>query len=323
MPPQAREQTLRPTGGAVAKLIGRQETETQMLILSQVQTFLAIIDEGSIQSAAMRLSCSQPTVSQQLRKLEEFLGVPLIVRNRGHSAPTREGELFLPHARSLLATAERTRELIEGRRLVVAASGNVGVFLAPRLVAGFERQLGREGIVDLHISANRRAIDALLSGEADVIMTEWAEDHASVEWLRWRREKLVVIVAPNHPLAQRGCISKKELLEYPMMGGEPGTGTGRLLGSLFGKDVEKLRIERQLGSTAAVKEAVKANLGVSIVLACSVTEDMAFGSLVAIDIEEADIFKNLFLGVSGESPQTSLSRQFARFCSAAGTTSDA
>ena len=299
--------TIRPTGGALAKLIRQQETETQMLVLSQVQTFLAIIDEGSIQSAATRLSCSQPTVSQQLRKLEEFFGVPLVVRNRGHSAPTREGELFLPHARSLLATAERARELIEERHLVVAASGNVGVFLAPRLVAGFERQLGREGIVDLRIGANRRAIDALLSGEADVIMTEWAEDHASVEWLRWRREKLVVIVAPNHPLAQRGCISKKE----------------RLLGSLFGKDVEKLRIERQLGSTAAVKEAVKANLGVSIVLACSVTEDMAFGSLVAIDIEEADIFKNLFLGVSGESPETSLSRQFARFCSAAGTTSDA
>ena len=294
-----------------------------MLVLSQVQTFLAIIDEGSIQSAAIHLSCSQPTVSQQLRKLEEFFGVSLIVRNRRHSAPTREGELFLPHARSLLATAERARELSEGRRLVVAVSGNVGVFVAPRLIAGFERQLGRDGAVDLQIGTNRRAIDTLLSGEADVIMTEWVEDHASVEWQRWRREKLVVIVAPDHPLAQRGCIRKKELLEYPMMGGEPGTGTGHLLKILFGTDVKKLRMERQLGSTAAVKEAVKANLGVSIVLACSVAEDVAFGSLVAIDIEEADIFKNFYLGVSGESPETSLSRKFARFCSAAGTTSDA
>ena len=49
----------------------------RMLNLSQVQTFLAVIDEGGIQSAAERLACSQPAVSQQLRKLEEFVGVPV------------------------------------------------------------------------------------------------------------------------------------------------------------------------------------------------------------------------------------------------------
>lgn len=285
-----------------------------MFNLAQVQTFLAIVYEGGIQSAAERLSCSQPTVSQQLRKLEEFLGVPLVVRNRTRALPTRHGELFLPQARSLVATSGRARDVIEERQLVVWASGNVGVFLAPRAIAGFEKQRGREGSVDLMIGTNRQAVDALLSGEADLIMTEWSEDQASVEWHSWRREKLVVIASPEHPLAQRTRIRKEELLEFPIIGGEPGSGTGRILRTLFGNDLDKLKIRRQLGSTAAVKEAVKANLGLSIVLAYAIADEMKFGTLVAIEFEEADIFKSLFLGLSKDSPQSSLPRLFSTFC---------
>lgn len=285
-----------------------------MFNLAQVQTFLAIVDEGGIQSAAMRLSCSQPAVSQQLRKLEEFFGVPLIVRNRARAFPTRHGALFLPQARSLVATSERVREVIEERQIVVWASGNVGVFLAPRAIAGFEKQRGRDGSVDLMIASNRQAVDALLSGEADMIMTEWSEDQPSVEWHSWRREKLVIIAPPEHPLAQRPLIRKEELLKFPIIGGEPGSGTGRILRTLFGNDLDKLKVRRQLGSTAAVKEAVKANLGVSIVLACAIADEVKLGTLVAIDFEEANVFKSLFIGISKDSPQSSLSRLFATFC---------
>ncbi|MFG1235666.1 LysR family transcriptional regulator [Xanthobacter autotrophicus DSM 597] len=287
-----------------------------MLNLSQVQTFLAVIDEGGIQSAAERLACSQPSVSQQLRKLEEFFGVPLVVRNRARAVPTRDGELFLPKARSLLAAADRARALITDRRLVVHASGNVGVFLAPRLVAGFERELERPGAVDLAIATNRDAVDALVAGAADVVLTEWSEEHPAVEWQSWRREKLVVIAAPEHPLATRKRIPRKALLDQPIIGGEPGTGTGRALAGVFGADVARLKTTRQLGSTAAVKEAVKANLGLSVVFAYAVAEDVKAGTLVTLELEEADIFKTLFVGLARESPHSSLTRRFAAFCAA-------
>ncbi|MFG1344915.1 LysR family transcriptional regulator [Xanthobacter autotrophicus DSM 431] len=287
-----------------------------MLNLSQVQTFLAVIDEGGIQSAAERLACSQPAVSQQLRKLEEFVGVPLVVRNRSRAVPTRDGELFLPRARSLVAAAERARALVADRRLVVHASGNVGVYLAPRLVAAFERDLGRPGAVDLAITTNRHAVDALACGEADVALTEWSEEHPAVEWQGWRREKLVVIAAPDHPLAQARCIPRQVLLDHPVIGGEPGTGTGRALAGVFGPDAARLRVARQLGSTAAVKEAVKAGLGLSVVFAYAVAEEVKAGILAMLELEEADIFKTLFIGLGRESPQSSLARRFAAFCSA-------
>ena len=285
-----------------------------MLNLMQVQTFLAVIDEGGIQSAAERLACSQPAVSQHLRKLEEFVGVSLVVRNRSRALPTRDGEIFLPRARALLAAAERARTLIADRRLMVHASGNVGVFLAPRLIANFEREVGRPEAVDLVIGTNRRAVDALVSGEADVMLTEWSEEHPAVEWLNWRREKLVVIAAPEHPLAARRHIPRHALFDHPIIGGEPGTGTGQALAGVFGADVGHLRMARQLGSTAAVKEAVKANLGLSVVLAYAVDEDVKAGTLVTLELEEADIYKTLYIGIARESPQSSMARRFLAFC---------
>lgn len=288
-----------------------------MLNLSQVQTFLAVIDEGGIQSAAERLACSQPSVSQQLRKLEEFVGVPLVVRNRSRAVPTRDGELFLPKARSLVSAAERACAVVTDRRLVVHASGNVGVYLAPRLVAAFERDLERHGAVELAITTNRHAVDALASGEADVALTEWSEDHPAVEWQSWRREKLVVITAPDHPLAKERRIPRRALLDLPMIGGEPGTGTGRALAAVFGPDAGRLRVTRQLGSTAAVKEAVKAGLGLSVVFAYAVADEVRAGALAMLELEEADIFKTLFIGLGRESPQSSMARRFATFCAAA------
>ena len=285
-----------------------------MLNLAQVQTFIAVVDEGGIQAAAQQLNCSQPAVSQQLKKLEEFFGVLLVVRNRSRAIPTRDGELFLPKARSLIAAAERARGVIVNRRLVIHASGNAGTFLAPKLIATFEREINRPEGAELIIGTNREAVDALLAGEADVILTEWNEDHPLIEWQKWRREKLVVIVSPDYPLATHRRVSPEALLDYPMIGGEPGTGTGRALASVLGADASKLKIARQLGSTTAVKEAVKANLGLSIVFAYTVTEEVKAGTLVALELEEADIFKTLFVGIAHESPGTSMARRFAAIC---------
>lgn len=280
-----------------------------MLSMSQLESFLAVVDAGSFQLAAERLNCSQPSISQQLRRLEEGLGVRLVARNRLRSTLTRDGAAFLPHARSLLSSAARAHERLKGRALVVAASSNIGVYLAPRLVKSFADHAG-DPPMRLKIGTNRACIDSTLSGEADVALTELHEEHAGHEWHPWRREKLVVIVAPDHPLAAKQRVTKGQLLSHAMIGGEPGTGTGRILRDFFGAEFVKLRIGMELGSTAAVKEAVKANLGISIVLAYSVAEDIAFGSLVALEFDEADIFKSLYAMHSQELPSSSAARAF-------------
>lgn len=290
-----------------------------MLNLVQLQAFLAIADAGSFQGAADSLRCAQPTVSQQLRKLEDFLGVQLVTRQRARSTLTAAGATLLPQARALLRAAQRTRDQVRGRRLALGAASNVGVFLAPRLIAGFEAQ-DRAGLVDLTIGTNRRVLDAVAAGEIDLALTEWAEPQPGFTAVPWRRERLVVIAAPGHRLASRRRIGKAALLDEALLGGEPGTGTGTILRALFGADAHKVRSGRQLGSTAAVKEAVKAGLGISIVLAYAVAEDVAHGSLVTIEIEEADVYKTLQAVFPDEAPVSSLTRRFVGFLQGAAAT---
>ena len=103
-------------------------------------------------------------------------------------------------------------------------------------------------------------------------------------WKRWRSEPIVLIVPPDHPLAEDRQISKRKLAELDLLGGEPGTGTGRLLESYFADGVSPPRIALQLGSTEAVKEAVKAGLGVSLVLRSAVAEEVRNGSRICSGI---------------------------------------
>ena len=99
---------------------------------------------------------------------------------------------------------------------------------------------------------------------------------------------------PTHRLAASPEITKHELATLDLLGGEPGTGTGRLLEVYF-KDYEsRPRASLQLGSTEAVKQAVKAGLGISLVLRSAVTEEADSGSLRAIPIRP-ELKKDIFV----------------------------
>jgi DNA-binding transcriptional LysR family regulator len=131
--------------------------------------------------------------------------------------------------------------------------------------------------------------------ELDVAVMEWWDRRPGFLWKRWRSEPIVLIVPPDHPLAEDRQVSKRKLAELDLLGGEPGTGTGRLLETYFADGVSPPRIALQLSSTEAVKEAVKTGLGVSLVLRSAVAEEVRNGSLRAIPIQRPALEKDLFV----------------------------
>jgi DNA-binding transcriptional LysR family regulator len=280
-----------------------------MLNLSQVQTFLAVVDEGGFQGAAQALGLAQPTVSQQLRKLEDAVGAQLVVRTRNGSQPTPDGRAFLPYARGLIRTAERALSAVGDRALAIGASSNIGTYLLPRRLHRFASDTGAG--FDLVLGTNPETAARLDGGEIDVAVMEWWDGRPGFSAAPWRREPMVVIVAPTHPWAKRRSVTRALLLDQPMIGGEPGTGTGTILTKVFGRNAGRLRVAMQLGSTAAVKEAVKAGLGISLVLAGAVEEEVAAGTLVALDLADADIAKELFVVLPDGTPETAAAARFA------------
>ncbi len=283
-----------------------------MLNLSQIEAFIAVVDTRGFHDAATRLGCSQPKVSQQLRKLEQALGVTLIHRDRLQSTPTAQGVRLIPLARSLLRTAARAKDVVSGQKIVIGASSNIGTYLLPPYVARFSRMQGNTIDLDMRIAPNPEIADAVESREVDLALMEWWDNRRGFVAKRWHQEKMLVIVSPDHPWAKRRSVNRDQLFEQPMIGGEAGTGTSALLRQVFGKSALKIRVGMNVGSTEAVKAAVKAGLGISLVFASAVEEEIRSGLLCGLSVAGFKISKDLFVVFPEDLPADAAAHHFVR-----------
>jgi DNA-binding transcriptional LysR family regulator len=265
---------------------------TPLLDLVQVRTFVAVADAGSFSAAAERLGLSQPAVSQHVGKLEASLGVQLLRRDRGTCALTAEGEALLPQARGLLAAELRCRASLGAVPLSVAASTNIGTYHLPRILRRFQAR-GEAPAVNVAVGTNLDVYRRVERQEVDVGLTEWWDKRDNLAAVQWHDEPLIVIVGKDHPWASRKSVGAAELLATPMIGGEAGTGTASILRALF-PEAKDLRVSMTLGSTEAVKQAVIAGLGISLVMKAAVESEIRDGRLVALPVTGRKIRKPLF-----------------------------
>lgn len=281
---------------------------------THVKSLLAVIDTGSFAAAAKELRISQPAVSQHVRKLEESFGVRLVERGGSRCAPTPRAIEFIRHSRTLLEVAERARRSLVKEELVVGASSNVGTYLIQPLFTRFLEDTGVTG--RLLIDSNPVVARMLQEGEIDVAAMEWRlESKESEERFQdrlWMRDPLVLVVGRDHPWYRRTWVRPEALVEERILGGESGTGTGRVLQSALGPLAHQLQVVQKLGSTEAVKEGVKAGLGVSIVLRSAVIEELSTGSLHEVALRGVTIEKEIRLITPTAQPSSSVATRFCR-----------
>ena len=277
-----------------------------MLNLLHARTFLAVLSERGFRAAARDLKLSPSTVVDHIRQLEEDLAAPLLVRRHGLVEATAQGAAFAPLARAMLDTAERSRAIMVRPALHVAASSNIGTYLLQSTLAAF--QASDPLAVDLWIGSNHDVAERLTNGSADVALMEWWSDRPGFCQHSWRNEPLVVIVAPGHPWATRGAVEVDELAGQTLLGGEPGTGTNTVLRKQLGPLADRLTAVRGLGSTEAVKRAVRAGRGVSLVIEGAVADEVRAGQLVALTLRGIELAKDLKIispsGLSEAAPAT-------------------
>jgi len=266
-----------------------------MLNLEHVSSFLSVLRTRTFRAAAHERSLSQATVSQHIQKLEAALNTRLIARSHSGCTPTPAGTALLPHAESLLRVNTRVLNLMHNPAITIGASSNIGVYLLQPYVKSFLAETGGQYPIEIVIRHNPAIADKLERGEIDVATMEWWDDRPGYVARPWRQEELVVIVAPDHAWAKLSAVPRALLKDAPLLGGEPGTGTGTLLMQHLGEEIRGLQVAMQLGSTEAVKRWVQAGLGVSIVLSSTVVEECRAGTLRAIPLEGDPICKALYV----------------------------
>ena len=260
------------------------------LNLDQLASWVALVESRSFRGAAQIRALSQPTITQHVQRLEAHLGARLVERGNRGCAPTVAGRRLLPIARSLLRVAEHASWALSAPPRLAACS-NIGVFLLPPLLADF---YGGQPKLSLRIGTNPEVLDMLETGLADIGLLEWWTPRPDLIAIPWRREAVVAIVANTHAWAGRRFITLSELRDAPLIGGEPGTGTGRLLRQNLPDGTPWPAPVMELGSTEAVKRAVAAGLGVSVVLALASIQETKDKRLVALTLKPK-VHKTLWL----------------------------
>lgn len=280
-----------------------------MLNIAFVKTFVTLVETGSFSDAARKLDLAQPTVSQHMHKLEAKLGTKLIDRSSRACIPTAKGENLLPFARSLLQSAIRLEESVDSQYLCIGCSGNIAAYFISSELKRFVDQQPQAIRWDIHTATNPEIIDALHQGHVDVAAMEWADTSANLDVRPWREETLVVILPPDHPMAGAKTLSMDDFLSLDFIGGEPGSGTGKTLSDALGKAAARLRVTHNLHSTEAVKSAVRAGLGCSIVLEGAVFEEVKAGHLAAARLEGITLNKTFYLATQPGLPAGSAARR--------------
>lgn len=265
--------------------------------LSLLQSFVALAEAGGFQTAAERIGIAQPTLSQHLKKLESDLGTELVSRNHAGSRLTPAGVRFLPHAQQVLASAKRARDAARSDTLKIGCSGNIASYIMPQNLAAFLATVDTNMLWEVVSAPNPKIAEMLLTGEVDLAAMEWPLSHSAVCVEAWAREEMVVIMPPDHPFAARSEISFDDLKTLRILGGERGTGTGTLLNEALGPRAAELNTVGNLGSTEAVKRAVAAGLGASIVLERAVRSEVASGDLAICRLKGKPLTKPLYLAL--------------------------
>ena len=265
--------------------------------LDYIETFLVVARTGSFRTAAKQLNISQPSVSQHIKKLESIFGSELFIRSHSGNRLTPAAQKLLPYAESLIRTFDHAKIALTEERLWLGASSNIGIYILQPYIRRFINQFQSPLKYDLTIDTNPAIAQKLETAEIDCAVMEWWDNRDGFAVWTWRHEELVLIVPPEHPWKSLPVISKQALQHVEMLGGERGTGTGRLLEQHFGKQVQSMKVMMNLGSTEAVKQAVQAGLGISIVLAESVRQEVADGSIhaIPIDLGGVPLQKELFV----------------------------
>lgn len=240
------------------------------LTLHRLELFLAVLDAGGVGRAAAVRRLSQPAVSEHLRGLEEYWGVPLFERAGRGVRPTAAARLLEPFARqalSLLAGAEQAAVELRGLRagaVSVGASTTPGTYLLPGVLGRF-RSAYPGVAVTLRIGDTREVEGWVMTGAVELGVVGAGPLGPGIAAEPWLHDELVAIVARRHRLARRRTIPTAALAGEPYIAREEGSSTRRVAEAFVGALGVTLRPVMELGSTEAVREAVAAGLGVSIV----------------------------------------------------------
>ncbi|MFJ7366588.1 LysR family transcriptional regulator [Peribacillus frigoritolerans] len=270
--------------------------------LENLKMFCLVVDEGSISQAARLSFLSQPAVTRQIHQLENYYNTLLFDREEGRLRVTEAGKLLYPFAKAIVNDFNHSKEVIQqstgkyNANLIVGASLTIGEYLLPSLLGRFKKQQP-EIKVTLTIKNTPRVLEDLSNDVIDLALVEGLVENTDFIVDKFAEDELILVCPSDHPWKDRKEIQLEELGNERMIWRESISGTRLIVENMLREHgvLEKIESYMEIGSTQAIKSAVEAGLGISILPRLTVARELEQGFLREVDIYRINMARNLWL----------------------------
>lgn len=292
------------------------------LDLRKLEVFYWVAELKSFSLAAGHLSLRQPTVSAHIHELEEKLGAKLLNRLGGDVTPTHLGGVLFERAKALLSLKRETLAAIDnfqgkvGGELLIGGSNIPGEYILPRKLGAFIQKYPEVKPI-LRIGDSAGIIEAVLGGEVELGFVGFKGEDGRLFFHRIWKDEMVLAVPKDHPWGHLKAVELAELRKARFISREGGSGTLRSFRRLLarkGHDPEKLlNVVMELGSTEAVKEALIAGYGLSILSRTSIRREIRDGFLREVPIRGLKLERDFYQVIHRDRVLSPVSHAFIQF----------
>jgi len=289
--------------------------------LKTLEVFCRIVELKSFTRAAEAVSLTQPTVSGHIKDLEDELGLRLLDRAGRTVTPTRAGAILHTYAQRILGLRAEVQQAIREHKgglmgdLALGASSIPGAYLLPPLIALFKRD-HPDAAIALAIQGSREIVRGVGDGRYEVGMVGARFLEGRVHYQRYAEDELVLAVPTGHPWAGRNAVRLRDLFGEPIVMRERGSGTRQVMEKALaehGLDRNRLRVVLEVTGNEAVRQAMKAGVGVAVISRRAVADDIRGGLVAAIRFREARLIRAFFLVTHRTRSRSPLGTAFVAF----------
>jgi DNA-binding transcriptional LysR family regulator len=288
------------------------------LSLRLLRIFLVAAEHNNFSRAAEILYVSQPAVSKSIQELEQQVGLTLFDRSRRVLALTEAGHLLYQYAQHLFAV-EKAAEIaldqlkgLERGHLALGASRTIGTYLLPPLLSRFHRAY--PGIqLSLEIANSQTILKHLHTKPLDLAFVEGPVKDSDFDVSVWGKDHLAVIVASDCPLLSEQPVPLQRLANESYIQRESGSGTREIVDAVFEKHGLQPDIVMELESNQAVKQAVIAGLGFSIVSQATIKLEFEAGVLAVVSLSDCNFDRSLWQVTSKGRPRSPAAVAFEKY----------
>lgn len=277
--------------------------------LEQLKILQTIKIEGSFKKAATRLYISQPAVSLQIQRLERQLNTPIFYRDKRQARLTEAGQLLLKYADRILNLCEETCrgleevQTLQSGILIIGASQTTGTYLMPRLIGIFRHKYPQINI-ELQVYSTRRIAWGVAKGQIDLAIVggEIPKNlQPTLDITSYAEDELALILPISHPFSSLEYIQKEDLYRLKFIALNTQSTIRNVIENTLienGIDSRQFKIEMELNSIEAIKNAVQSGLGAAFVSVSAISKELELNIIHWAKIKDITISRTLSIIVN-------------------------